>query len=82
MYSLPSTSKMCEPSPRAMKGGLPPTLRKARTGELTPPGMISCALRKSSSDLEWFMAFECYGAGYPPALRGTRRLNPKLIPMS
>ena len=26
--------------------------------------------------------FEGYGAGYPPALRGTRRLNPKLIPMS
>ena len=50
MYSLPSTSKRCEPSPRAMNSGLPPTLRNARTGEFTPPGIISWARRKSASD--------------------------------
>ena len=43
MYELPSTSKMREPSPRAMNRGVPPTPRKARTGEFTPPGMTSCA---------------------------------------
>ena len=62
MYSFPSTSKMWEPWPRAMNGGLPPTERNARTGELTPPGMISSALRNNSSDLEWFM-FDLSGAG-------------------
>ena len=50
MYSLPSTSNMCEPSPRAINGGDPPTPRKARTGELTPPGMSFCALWKSFSE--------------------------------
>ena len=50
MYSLPSTSKMWEPSPRAMKRGVPPTPRKARTGEFTPPGMDSWARAKSASD--------------------------------
>src|SRR5688572_31412668 len=55
MYSLPSESKMCEPSPRAMNSGLPPTLRNARTGELTPPGISSCARRKRSSDFDRFM---------------------------
>src|SRR6266699_2484165 len=38
-----------------MKRGCPPTLRKARTGELTPPGMISTARRKRDSDLEMFI---------------------------
>src|ERR1035438_7661169 len=50
MYSLPSTSNRCEPSPRAMKMGCPPTLRNARTGEFTPPGIFSTARRNSSSD--------------------------------
>src|SRR5262244_3265885 len=44
MYSFPSTSMMREPWPSAMKGGSPPTARKARTGESTPPGM-SCSAR-------------------------------------
>jgi hypothetical protein len=26
-----------------MKGGVPPTARKARTGEFTPPGMTAAA---------------------------------------
>src|SRR5438552_4396878 len=32
-----------------MKRGVPPTARKARTGELTPPGITRCARAKSSS---------------------------------
>src|SRR5438270_11935717 len=53
MYSLPSASKIWEPSPRAIKGGFPPTLRKARTGEFTPPGMMRCARWNNCSDLAW-----------------------------
>src|SRR5208337_901384 len=74
MYSLPSTSKMWDPWPRVMNGGFPPTLRYARTGELTPPGMVAHALRNSSSDLECLMVTQlsCYtlfcGAG--PLARG------------
>ena len=30
---------MCDPAARETKNGSPPTLLKARTGELTPPGM-------------------------------------------
>src|SRR5215475_7765390 len=52
MYSLPSSSHTCEPSPRSMKMGLPPTARNARTGEFTPPGITCCARLKSSSDLD------------------------------
>src|SRR5688572_25595739 len=33
-----------------MKTGSPPTPRKARTGELTPPGMCCCACRNSSAE--------------------------------
>src|SRR5437868_6637976 len=40
---------MAEPSARAMKRGVPPTARKARTGELTPPGMTFWARAKSDS---------------------------------
>src|SRR5258706_7938337 len=39
MYSLPSTSVRSAPRPRVKKTGSPPTALKARTGELTPPGM-------------------------------------------
>src|SRR5574340_337630 len=53
MYWLPSASQRREPSPRTMKGGSPPTARKARTGELTPPGMTAsarfCSWREWSS---------------------------------
>ena len=37
------------PSPRAKKRGVPPTERKARTGELTPAGIVRCARANSSS---------------------------------
>src|SRR5664279_5980006 len=40
---------MYAPSARAMKRGVPPTARKARTGELTPPGMTRRARSKSSA---------------------------------
>src|SRR5260370_26718425 len=50
MYWRLSASKMREPWPCSMNGGVPPTARNARTGEFTPPGMISCARWKSASD--------------------------------
>src|SRR6266700_658594 len=53
MYSFPSTSQTRAPSERATKNGSPPTLRNARTGELTPPGMRSCERVKSSDDREF-----------------------------
>src|SRR5579863_6852588 len=65
MYSFPSTSKRWLPSPWATKTGWPPTLLKARTGELTPPGIISCARRNSSCDFEWFIAM-CLAEGSCP----------------
>src|SRR5882724_9658990 len=52
MYSRPSASQIRLPAPRSMKGGVPPTARKARTGEFTPPGMIFCERSKRSSFFE------------------------------
>src|SRR5882672_2222312 len=52
MYSRPSASQMRLPSPRSMNGGVPPTARNARTGELTPPGMILCERSNRSSFFE------------------------------
>src|ERR1043166_1548125 len=46
---------MCEPLPRAIKTGSPPTERNALTGEFTPPGMSFCALSNRALDFEWFM---------------------------
>src|SRR5690606_28525029 len=40
------------PCARLMKRGVPPTERKARTGELTPPGMLRQARSKSSALLD------------------------------
>src|SRR6201996_901298 len=40
---------MYAPSPRAMKRGVPPTARNARTGELTPPGMTFWARSNNAS---------------------------------
>jgi hypothetical protein len=42
-YSRPSASVRYGPVPLTMKRGVPPTARKARTGELTPPGMTALA---------------------------------------
>src|SRR5215510_11644904 len=52
MYSRPSASQMRLPSPRVMKRGTPPTARKARTGEFTPPGMLLRERSNSCSFLE------------------------------
>src|SRR5438552_4508511 len=49
----------CAPSPRSRKRGVPPTEPKARTGELTPPGITVPARTKSSSDL---VMARCYGS--------------------
>ncbi len=49
-YSRPSTSVMYGPRPLAMKRGVPPTARKARTGEFTPPGVTSRPRAKSACD--------------------------------
>jgi uncharacterized OsmC-like protein len=35
-----------------MNRGVPPTARKARTGEFTPPGMTRCARSNSSADFD------------------------------
>src|ERR1700756_2002146 len=43
MYSFSSASHMCEPLPRTINGGSPPTERKPRTGEFTPPGIMLSA---------------------------------------
>ena len=48
-YSLPSVSRICGPWPLAMKGGVPPTAPKERTGLLTPPGMR----RRARSNKDW-----------------------------
>src|ERR1700683_5438611 len=52
MNSFSSASQMREPLPRAINGGSPPTERNARTGELTPPGIMlsaRCCRRRDCS---------------------------------
>src|SRR5579859_3735872 len=54
MYSFSSASHTCDPLPRTMNGGSPPTERKARTGEFTPPGIMDsarCCKRRDCSVL-------------------------------
>src|ERR1035437_2665529 len=51
MYSLSSASVILEPLPLTMKGGVPPTDLKARTGLSTPPGRYFWASLKSFSEL-------------------------------
>src|SRR6478735_4532185 len=48
-YSLPSASVRYGPFAETMKRGVPPTEPKARTGELTPPGISRRARSKSAS---------------------------------
>src|SRR6266853_807157 len=50
MYSLPSASQIRGPSPLTATTGSPPTPRKARTGEFTPPGKSSRARAITSAD--------------------------------
>ena len=49
-YSLPSTSVSQAPGAERMNRGVPPTALKARTGELTPPGVTASARSKSAAD--------------------------------
>ncbi len=49
-YSRPSASTTYGPWPRTMNLGVPPTARKARTGELTPPGMTAPARAINASE--------------------------------
>src|SRR5689334_20749722 len=54
MYSFSSASQMCDPLPRTINGASPPTDRKARTGEFTPPGIMlsaRCCKRRDCSVL-------------------------------
>src|SRR5579884_1466631 len=69
MNSFPSTSHSLDPCPRAMNGGVPPTPRKARTGEFTPPGISVCARAKISSDRDCRMAAIIYKVTDLPALQ-------------
>src|SRR5215212_266278 len=54
MWRFPLASQKYAPCARCTKRGVPPTARKARTGEFTPPGMSclarskSCALRSAA----------------------------------
>src|SRR5204862_1197451 len=50
---------MREPFPLAMNTGSPPTARKARTGEFTPPGIRRRALAKSSADFVRIQRLPC-----------------------
>jgi hypothetical protein len=53
MYSFPSTSQIFAPCACVTKNGAPFTLRNARTGELTPPGICFCAVLKSSDERDF-----------------------------
>ena len=50
---VPSTSIELGARADLKNSGVPPTPRNARTGELTPPGMLASARRISSSDLAY-----------------------------
>src|SRR5207237_5509272 len=51
--SRPSIVPIRDPSARSTKKGSPPTPRKARTGEFTPPGIRVCAILKRSEEREF-----------------------------
>src|SRR5581483_175842 len=54
MYSFSSASQICDPLPRTINGGSPPTDRNARTGEFTPPGIMLSARCCSRRDCSVF----------------------------
>src|SRR5258708_39314204 len=54
MYSFSSAHRTCDPLPRTLKGGSPPTEPNARTGEFPPPGIMlsaRCCKRRDCSTL-------------------------------
>jgi hypothetical protein len=60
MKVFPSTSRTVEPFALSMNRGVPPTEPNARTGELTPPGIIVFA--RANSLLEVFVVRRATGA--------------------
>src|SRR5580700_10233417 len=75
MNSFSSASQMCEPLPRTMNGGSPPTDPKARTGEFTPPGIMlsaRCCKRRDCS------TFREVVDGIEAPTRGFNRLSPEI----
>ena len=64
MSSSPSTVVSLAPSALAVKNGLPPTERKALTGEFTPPGMHRMARAKSSEDADVMIVERVVKRGY------------------
>src|SRR5881409_471857 len=72
MYWLPSTSVRRAPWPRAKNSGSPPTALKARTGELTPPGMTWRAL---SNRLRERVPMGVRGAAGSPLQQASRLLR-------
>ena len=52
MYLFPSSSHINAPLAFLINGGVPPTDLKARTGELTPPGIICLARLNNFTDRE------------------------------
>jgi hypothetical protein len=73
--ALPSTSKMCDPSPRAMNTGLPPTLRKRAHRRIDAAGNEFLRAAEELFGLE--SCESCWRF-----TRGTMRLKPRLMPMS
>ena len=52
MYLFPSSSHINAPLAFLINGGVPPTDLKARTGELTPPGIKLFAFWNNFTDRE------------------------------
>src|SRR5690606_12610583 len=63
MNCVPSASHIYGPAARSMKRGVPPTERKARTGELTPPGMTRAARSKRASLRDMFLPYKGVSKG-------------------
>src|SRR6185437_12202191 len=72
MKLRPSASVMVGPLALWMNSGVPPTPRKARTGELTPPGSSSSARSKSREDLSGPSSGDDMREGYQLAAQLTR----------
>src|SRR2546430_6383389 len=56
MYSRASSSRTRAPRPSRKNTGVPPTAPKARTGELTPPGISSKERSKSARLVSYIVA--------------------------
>src|SRR6476619_1784672 len=65
MWRRPLASQKYAPCARCTKRGVPPTARKARTGELTPPGMRLRARSNSAAlrSVFGFMGRQVEGRG-------------------